>query len=195
VRQQVRGRYAVRDARDGDLLFRADQAFGHGGLAGQEGSCHLGHRQPTQGPQSERDLGFQRDGRVAAGEDEAQPLVGDAAVVGFQRRRHQVGQLGRGDPVVPDHVDGVVARGRGQPGLRTAGYAVAPPRRQRFGERVLGRILGEIPVAGDRDEIGDDPAPIGPECVRQRSISGRAEGAVHDSRTGRISTCPMAVAG
>src|SRR5262249_46971307 len=55
---------------------------------------------------------------------------------------------------------------------------------------VLGALLGEVPVAGHADEVGDDPAPVGPE----RLVDGGLRVA-HISQIGRTSTAPTLTIG
>ena len=67
-----------RDARLPDLAFRADQPLGHGRLGDQERGRDLRGGQPADRPQRQRhpDRGVQ--GRVAAGQDEPQLVIGAA---------------------------------------------------------------------------------------------------------------------
>ena len=81
---QLRRRDAVGDAGVLDLGPRADQPLLHRRLGDQERPGDLGGRQPAQRPQGERHPRRHRQRRVAAGEDQAQPLVGD--VLGVDRR-------------------------------------------------------------------------------------------------------------
>jgi hypothetical protein len=76
--QHVVGREAERNARGADLGLRADEALGHRGLGDQERVGDLGGRQAAEETQGERDLRVGRERRVTAGEDQPQPLVGDA---------------------------------------------------------------------------------------------------------------------
>ena len=173
VRQQVRGRHPVGDPGLGDLLLGPDQPLGHGRLAGQERPGDLRRGQAGQRAQRQRDPGLERQRRVAAGEHQPQPVVGDPAVVGLHlerrtrirlnRQRGDLAELGRPDRPAAQHVDGPVAGRRGQPGPRPPRNAVARPALQGRGERVLGALLGQVPVAGDPDERGHDPAPLLPE--------------------------------
>jgi hypothetical protein len=71
-------------------------------------------------------------------------------------------------------VERPVAGGGGQPGAGTGGHAVALPRLQGAGERVLRALLGQVPVAGDRDQRGDDLAPLGLEGGADRRLDLRA---------------------
>ena len=81
---------------------------------------------------------------------------------------------------------GPVARDRRQPRARTRRDAVAVPRAQRLLERVLGALLGEVPVGEHPDEGRDDAAPL----VAERLRDGRFGRAGHSSRNGRTSMLP-----
>jgi hypothetical protein len=122
---------------------------------------------------------------MAAGEDEPEPVIADAVAVGLrqvptrqisagrlqQRRLAELGGLVR---PAAQHVDRAIAGGGGQPGAGTGGHAVALPRLQRAGERVLRALLGQVPIAGDPDQRGDDLAPLGPEGGADRCLNLRA---------------------
>ena len=199
VRQQVRGRHPVGDPGAGDLLLGPDQPLGHGRLAGQERPGDLRCGQAGQRAQRQRDPGLERQRRVAAGEHQPQPVVRNPAVVGLHlerrtrirlnRQRGDLAELGRPDRPAAQHVDGPVAGRRGQPGPRPPRNAVTRPALQGRGERVLGALLGQVPVAGDPDERGHHPAPLFPE----RGVDGRldrgdlsAHCGGHSSRTSMV---------
>jgi hypothetical protein len=63
-------------------------------------------------------------------------------------------------PVAPDPVDRPVAGGRRQPGAGILGLPVARPPRSRNGKRLLRGFLGEVEVAEEADQVGEDPAPL-----------------------------------
>jgi hypothetical protein len=181
--EEAGGRHPVRDRRVADLALGADDPLRHRGLGHQQRAGDLGGSQPGQRPQRERDPRLERQGRVAAGEDEPEPVIADAVVAGRrevpagrlgrlqQRRLAQLGGLVR---AAAEHVDRTVAGGGGQPGAGAGGHAVAFPRLQGAGERVLRALLGQVPVAGDRDQGGDDLAPLGREGGADRCLDLRA---------------------
>ena len=71
-----------------DLGLRAGDPLTHGGLWHQEGAGDLGDGQPADQAQRQRDPGLHRQGRVAAGEDQPEPVVLDrrrAARAGCRR--------------------------------------------------------------------------------------------------------------
>ena len=73
------GRDAVWNPRVADLPLRPDQPLGEGGLRDEEGAGDLRRRQPAERAERECDPRVEREGRVAAGKDEAQPVVGNRA--------------------------------------------------------------------------------------------------------------------
>jgi hypothetical protein len=105
---------------------------------------------------------------MAAGEDETQPLVGHA-----RRHRLLAGRLVVGPggglhggklrcalahyALAPQPVDRPVARHDDDPRHGIARDAVARPTLDRDGERLLDRLLGEIPVTDGTDQRRDRP--------------------------------------
>src|SRR5262249_39647240 len=57
-------------------------------------------------------------------------------------------------------VDGPVARRGGQPGARVRGLAGTRPALGRDRERLLSGLLGEVEVAEEADQVGEDAAPL-----------------------------------
>jgi hypothetical protein len=136
----------------------------------------LGGRQAAEEPQRERHLCVGRERRVTAGEDQPQPLVGDA-------RRHRllvgllvVGPHERGElrcPVAlhalaPQPIDRPVARDGDDPRGRVARDALARPALHRGGERILHRLLGQVPVPEGPDQRRDRP----PEVLPVQAVDG-----------------------
>ena len=120
-------------------------------------------REAAERSQRERDLGVERERRMAAREDELEPLVRDRRLVHvvLHGLRH-VEQAGlRGErAIAADAVDRAVARGRHQPGARVGRRAVARPALGGDRERLLGGLLGEVEVAEEADQGGEDAAPL-----------------------------------
>ncbi len=184
LRQQVRWGHLVRDARVADLVLGPDQPLGHGRLRDQERPGDLRGGQPGQRAQGERDPGIQRQRRVTAGEDQPQPVVGElAAVIAVVAARRSRGpaalggqrghlvQLGCFGAAAAQPVQRAVAGHRGQPGAGPARDPVPRPAPHRPGERVLGAVLGQVPVAGRPDQRGHDPPPFLVECRRDRGVN------------------------
>ena len=82
--QQVVGRHPERDAGGLDLALGPHQSLRHRRLGHQEGAGDLVGGQAAERPQRERDLGVDGERRVAAGEDQLEPLVAE------RRRVHRV---------------------------------------------------------------------------------------------------------
>jgi hypothetical protein len=100
---------------------------------------------------------------VAAGEDQLEPLVADRRVV--DHVLHRLGhieqpRLLRERALAPDAIDGAIARRRRQPRGGAGRHAVARPALRRDRERLLRRFLGEVEVAEEADEGGEDAAPV-----------------------------------
>ncbi len=165
-------RHAKRDPRRLDLRFRADEPLGHGRLGDEEGARDLLRLEPAQRPERQRDLGIELERRVAAGEDELEPLVRDRRLVhvvlhGF--RHVEQARLGDERAVAADAVDRAVACRRHQPGARVGGRPVARPALGCDGERLLGGFLGEVEVAEEADQAGEHAAPL----VAERLLEDR----------------------
>jgi hypothetical protein len=91
--QRGAGGHAVRDAGVSDLGFGPGEAAGHGRLGDQERTRDVGGRYPADGAQGQRHAGVEGQRRVAAGEDEPQPVVHDLLL---SRRRCRLGGRERG---------------------------------------------------------------------------------------------------
>jgi hypothetical protein len=71
----VRRGHAEGDSGCGDLALGAKDALVDRRLAGEERARDLRHRQPADRPQRQRDLALARDGRVAAREQQREPVL------------------------------------------------------------------------------------------------------------------------
>ena len=172
LRQELRRRDAVRDAGVADLALGADQPLGERRLGHEERPRDLGRGQAAQRPQRQGDPGVHRQRRVAAGEDQAQPVVGDGhrrppldprrsrAELGLDRGvarraprssrrarlRRRSRSIARLRAVVVIHAPGLSGTPRTRPGLEGRD------------ERVLDGLLGEVEVAEDADQRRDRPS-------------------------------------
>ena len=162
-------RHSEGDSRCPDLPLGADEPLGHRRLGHEEGAGYLVGAQSAEGAQGERDLRLGRECRVAAREDQAQPLVGDGIRLlrfclrpGSLQRRQQLG-LVRERALTPDPVDRAVAGCRQQPRAGVVGGAVARPALERGREGLLYRVLGELDVAEGADEDRERAPPFLPE--------------------------------
>src|SRR4051794_24381977 len=143
---------------------------------------------------------------MAAGEDQAQAVVGDGGlvvggplVVVLQAARRGVarGQLGQPADAVgqaalaAQAVDGLAPRRRGDPRARAVGHPVARPGGDGGGEGVLQRVLGQREVADLTDQRREDRRALLTEGPRDRRIGHAAE----SSMIGRTSTLPYGALG
>jgi hypothetical protein len=100
---------------------------------------------------------------MAAREQQLEPLVLEGrGVLHLVRGLGQLEQAGllRERPLAADAVDRAVARGRDQPDGRTGGDPVARPALGGDRERLLRGFLGEVEVAEEADQRGEDAAPL-----------------------------------
>ena len=176
VGQLVILRHAVGDPGGLDLALGAHEALRHRRLGDEEGARDLLGRQPAEQAQGERHLRLRGERRVAAGEDEAKPVVlhgsrllGHAGIVVAGREHRHLAEQFASTRLAAQAVDGTVAGGRRDPAARVGRQAVARPLAQGDGERLLHRILGDVDVAEDADQGGhrsagllaEDPADLG----------------------------------
>jgi hypothetical protein len=85
---------------------------------------------------------------------------GSSLRIGPRLKRFEQGGLRRERAVAADPVDRAVA-GRGhEPGPRIVGRPVARPALGGERERLLGGFLGEVEVAEEADQGGEDSAPL-----------------------------------
>jgi hypothetical protein len=89
IREIGLARDPIGDAGVADLALRADDALRHRGLGYQERSGDLRRAQPAQQPQRECDLGGLAQRRMAAREDQPQPVVAEdvGALIGGEEQR------------------------------------------------------------------------------------------------------------
>ena len=197
VGQLVLGRHPERDARRPDLALGPHQPLGHRGLGHQERPGDLGCGQAAEAAQGKRHLGVHGQRRMAAGEQQLQPLVGDRPVLAHLvlHRLGPVQQPGlRGQrPLAPDPVDGVVAGRRHQPRARIVRRPVCRPAGRGGGEGLLGGLLGKVEVAEEAGQRRQHPAPLLPEdLLVQRSTTGRTSTAPPRLAAGTLAATSMA---
>ena len=92
----------------------------------------------------------------------------------------------------PQPIDRTVAGDRCEPGARPLRNAVQRPAAQRFGERLLGALLGQVPIARAPDQGSDDAAPL----LTEGRIDGVLDGGIRQSsQKGRTSIALIAATG
>ena len=160
--------HRVRDARVADLGLRADEALRHGRGRHEKRARDLVRLEAAQRAKRERDLRLGGQRRVAAGEDQPEAIIGDLGriVVGLlggraQLRRGIRFQLVREPRPAPDAIDALVPGRLDDPGPRRLGNAGGPPLVHRGHKGFLGGLFGQVEIADEANEGGDDPAPIG----------------------------------
>ena len=159
-----------------DLGLGPDDPLGQRGRRQEERAGDLFGGEAADFAQGEGDLRVGRQGRVTAGEDEAEPVVLDLFVVHLVRRGDAVAQTigyhserGVEPGSAAEPVYGLEAAGRDQPGPGILGNPVRRPTLHRRREGVLKRLLGQIEVAEETDQGGEDAAGFGAEEVFDRS--------------------------
>ena len=195
VGQLLVGRHPVGDARVGDLALRAHDPLAHGRLGDQEGAGDLAGRHAPERAQRERHTRGHLQRRVAAGEDQPQPVVDDRALVvhgwlhvlGVQARQlgQALGAIGH-RPVAAQAIDRPPPRGGGDPRPGIGRNPVAPPDGDRRLERVLHRVLGQLEVADLPDQGGQHDRPL--VAKRARDRGGDRVGRLSVSAHARYST-------
>ena len=154
---------AERDPGGSDLVLGAHEPLLHRLLRDQEGATDLLGRQAAECPQGERDLRIQRERWVAAGEDELEAFVGNRRILHLVLRGfghlEQPG-LGGERAVTPDAVDRAVAGRRHQPRPRVRRRPLPRPALRGGREGLLRGFLGEVEVAEEADQGGEDASPL-----------------------------------
>ena len=131
--------------------------------------------QPAERAQGQRDLRLERERRMAAGEDQLQPLVGKDRLLHLVL--HGLGHLQEprllGErAVAAQAVDRAIAGRDRQPRARIRRRAVARPALGSDRERLLSGLLGEVEVAEEADQVREDAAPlVAEDLLEQRATS------------------------
>ena len=182
---QTRGHLAclrdhVGDVRRGNLALGSDKALSHRGRRDHERAGDLVRVEAEQCPETQRHLGFQRQGRVAAGKHESKQIVRDLDRLRGRERfidGEGVGlELGGQHLLAAQAVGREVPRRLDQPGPRVLRNTAIAPARQRGLERVLGRLLGKAEVSRQPDQRGQDAPPLGAINIRNQrgNVAGHA---------------------
>src|SRR6185369_6145310 len=177
-------RHTVGDPGGLDLRLRPRDPPAHRGLLDEEGAGDLGHGEPADHPQGQRDPRLHREGGVAAREHEAEPVVVDRA-----ERLGGVGQHQRlpvflvAPDLAPEVVDGLAIRGGGEPRAGIGRYAVGRPAFDGDRERFGGHLLGDVEVPEAAGQCRDHPGPL-----FAVDPGDHLADVGHSPRTGRTST-------
>ena len=169
--EQGRRRNAERDPGFEDLALGAHDALRERRLADDEGAGQLRRVETGDRLQRQRDPRLDRQRRVAAGEQQAEPVVVDRRRRGAGRDRAvvvvvtlalQARDLAGEIRVAAQPVERLAPGGRRDPRGGFGGNAARRPRLERDRERVLRRVLRQREVAEPPGETGDDPSPLDP---------------------------------
>jgi hypothetical protein len=112
---------------------------------------------------------------MAAGEEEPQAVVRDPTVVGFVSFivLHVLGDLFDfclAHPFAAEPVIGSVSSSRLQPSGRIGRDTLSVPVLKSLGERVLCTFLGQVPVAGNSNEVSYYSTPFTAKCFGDREL-------------------------
>ena len=191
------GGHAVGDAGVPDLALGPDDPLGHGRFRHEERPRDLRRLEPAEQPEGQRDLGGLVQRRMAAGEDQLEPVIGHGLLLEAEFRPRRVGaiQVMRlRVPLVTDRlaaqpVDGPVAGSRDDPRARIGRQALRRPPGGRHGERVLDRFLGGVDIAEKADQGSDAAAVLTAEDSLDIHCA-RAYGRCTDTLTARRTRYP-----
>ncbi len=158
--------HLIGNARVANLRLGADDALRQRGRRDEERVGDLLGREAAHLAQRKGNLCFRRQGRVAAGEDQPQPVVLDA--LSFPRRGAIDGGDRLGDIVQrletrssANTVDRLETSGRYEPRMGIGGHTIPRPLLHRRPEGIMQRLLGEVEVAEQADQSGKDAARLG----------------------------------
>ena len=123
---------------------------------------------------------------MAAGKDQTQAIVLDAVVFARERSRIDDGPdfvlvvVERVEPRSPaDAVDRLETAGRDEPCPRVVGDSIERPLLERRAERVVQRFLGDIEIAEQADQRGENAARFG--AIDRLNLCSRVQRAVDDA--------------
>jgi hypothetical protein len=181
--------HAIGDARIADLLLGPHDPLCHRRLGHEEGPCDLGRREAAEEAQAQRHLRLPRQGRVAAGEDEAEPFVAHRALLSglVGRGEQQRLRLARVPACLPAQpVQGSAAGGGDDPAGGAGRHTVSGPALDGHGEGVLHGVLSEVDVAEAADEDrhrapvlrAEDPGDVGSRHGRPAGGGGHRHSVV-----------------
>src|SRR5579859_5738030 len=162
-------RNAQRNARVANLSLGPHEPLREGRLGDDERLRDLGRRQAADEAECQGNLRVGGERRVAAGEDQLEPLVRDYALLVLGKLLGAGEQLclSREGLLAADAVNRTVARCRDDP---RAGVRRRPVQRPVLGgddEGVLNRVLGEIEIAEDAAENRDAARTLIPIRTRE----------------------------
>jgi len=179
--------------------FGAYEALCHCRLGNEKRARDLVRLETAERAQRQREPRLERERRVAAREDEAEPLVRNRG-----RVVHLVVRLCRFEPrqqirlslqvlLSPQSIDCTIPCHRHEPTGRVRGLALSRPALECDGDGVLKGVLGEVEVAEDADQGREHTAVLLAEERSERDAGGSgypADASTVIGSTGRTSIEP-----
>ena len=157
--------HLVGQAAIADRPLRAHEPLGDRRLGHEERAGDLPRRETADQAQGERDAAVGGEARMAAREDQPEPVVGNRLGVHRLRAAVHRAQLrlvgkrvaaGRGPPCTAQTVERAAPRRGQEPGARALGQAIGGPARHRLLEGGLGNLFRRVDVAHDPEHGGDE---------------------------------------
>ena len=184
----------IRDAGVANLGFCANDSLSDGAWRREVRVRDLLGRQAAHFAQRQSDLGIGRKCRVAARENEPEPIVFERLV--FERDRidgcfQSPGELGDRSieaDAPAENVDGLEAAGRYQPREGVVRQPIARPAFDGRSKRFVQRLLGEVEVADQANQCGQHPTRVG--AVERFYCAGQRRIAQLNTSTGLTSMLP-----
>jgi hypothetical protein len=164
--QLLARRHLIRNVRIADLSLGADDALRERRRRNEKGARDFLGFQTAHLAQRQRNAGVGAQRRMAAGENQPEPIVLHGLLVDVLGRHAALDLLGdaghrRVEPrAAPQPIDRLEAAGRDEPRARIVGKAVLWPAVERRGEGVVHRLLGEIEIAKEADEGREHTARV-----------------------------------
>lgn len=149
------GGHTIGNAGGLDLVLGAHQPLRHRRLRNQERARDLVRRQTTEQTERERDARVRHERRMAAREDQPQPIVRHGFLLVYRlgyRLHSDVPEELALARVAPQPVKCAVAGSRRDPASRIERQSIRRPPLQCHSERFLNRVLGEVDIAEDPDQ-------------------------------------------
>ena len=163
--------HSVRDVRFHDLPFGAHDSLGHRRLGDEKRGRDLLGGESRDCAQRERHLRFLGKGRMAAREDQAQPVVRFGR---FSRHRRTLQECDflRVALVAAQQVDGAAPRRRHQPRAGVVRDSLGRPILQRRDQAVLDDLLRDVEVADEAHHRAGELRGLFAEHCRECRIGG-----------------------
>lgn len=166
-------RNPVRNASGSDLRLGARDALPHRRVLDEERVSDFCHCESADDAKCQRHACVERKGRVAAGEQQPQPIVFNdtRGSMRFRNVQHERLPMFLVTPCFTSQpIDRFPVCGRGHPSRRVRWNAMNWPMFDGGRERVGGHLFSQIEVAVSTSESRDDPRPLFPMDARDHRI-------------------------